>query len=165
MLLAEKDIERFWEKVAVGRLDECWLFLGACRPTKQGGHGRIKVRGRDHGAHRVALASTGVDIEGLVVRHRCSNAPCCNPSHLMTGDSWDNIQDRIDADRSAKGEGNGRARLTEAIVIQMRGNTRPHYQYAKKYGVDVTTVSLARRGVTWSYLNEKHPPITKTDSI
>ena len=162
MALSEAELERFWCKVVVGRLEDCWLWQAAKKDT---GHGRFKLRGQDVGAHRVALMSTGVDVERLVVRHKCNSASCCNPSHLRVGSSWDNIQDRIDADRSAKGEGNGRARLTEAQVIGMRKNTRPHYQYAKKYGVDTTTISLARRGVTWSYLNDLHPPITKTDAI
>ncbi len=161
-MLEEKDLERFWSKVVVGRLGECWLWQGALRNS---GHGRFKLKGKDFGAHRVALMSTGVDIDGFVVRHVCNSAACVNPSHLITGDSWDNVQDRIDSDRSAKGEDNGRARLTEDQVIAMRKDTRPHYRYAKKYGVDVTTISLARRGVTWAHLNEEHPPITKTDSI
>lgn len=160
-MLTESELERFWSKVDVGRLEDCWPWQASCKVE---GHGRFKLRGKDVGAHRVALMSTGVNIERLIVRHMCSSASCCNPSHLKVGDSWDNIQDRIDAGRSAKGEDNGRARLTEAKVIEMRGDTRPHYQYAKKYGVDVTTISLARRGITWAFLNEKHPPITKTDT-
>ncbi len=160
--LTEKDIERFWDKVVVGRLDECWIFQGYCRSKKAGGHGQFRVDSVPLYAHRVALASTGVNVIGQVVRHRCNVPSCCNPSHLHTGDHWDNVDDRVASDRSAKGAKNGRARLTEAIVIEMRGNTRPHYQFAKKYGVDSTTVSLARRGVTWSHLNEEYPPITKT---
>lgn len=162
MQLTERDVERFWDKVAVGRLEDCWLFQGCCRPKADGGHGSFKASGKSHGAHRVALATTGVDVQRLVVRHKCNMAPCCNPSHLHTGDHWDNVEDRVASDRSAKGGKNGRARLTEAVVIKMRSDNRPHYQYAKQFGVDTTTVSLARRGVTWSYLNAEYPPITKT---
>lgn len=162
MLLTEAELERFWSKVAVGRLEDCWAWQGSRHSS---GHGRFKLRGKDVGAHRVALLSTGVDIERLVVRHSCNSSSCCNPSHLITGSTWENVQDRVDADRSAKGEDNGRARLTEAKVIEMRSNTRPHYRYAKKYKVDVTTISLARRGITWAHLNEEYPPITKTDAI
>lgn len=159
---SENDIERFWGKVSVGRLEDCWPFLGYCRPRRIGGHGAFKYQRKTIGAHRFALASTGVDIKGLVVRHKCDLAACCNPSHLHVGDHWDNAQDRVDRGRTAKGTLNGRAVLTEAIVIKMRQDLRPHYLYAKRYGVDVTTISLARRGVTWSHLNEEHPPITKT---
>lgn len=160
MKLNEQELERFWDKVDVGRLEDCWIYQGAVRA--QGGHGRFKLRRRDTGAHRIALASTGVDITNLVVRHRCDKSACCNPSHLHVGDHYDNIQDRVDRDRTAKGEANGRAILTEELVIKMRKDKRPHYLYAKRYGVDTTTVSLARRGVTWAYLNEDHPPIRKT---
>lgn len=159
----EADLERFWDKVIVGKLEDCWIYQGYTRSKRDGGHGQFKVKRKNVGAHRFALASTGVDVEGKIVRHRCDLAACVNPHHLITGDMWDNNNDRVARDRSAKGEDNGRAVLTEEIVIRMRKDRRPHYRWAKKLGVDTTTVSLARRGITWAYLNEDHPPITKTD--
>lgn len=158
----ERDVERFWNKVRVGRLEQCWPFTGACRPPKDLGYGCFRLKDACHHAHRMALASTGVQVVGKVVRHRCHNGPCCNPSHLATGDHYDNVADRVASGRSAKGEVNGRSKLTEEEVICMRQDTRTHYYYAKKYGCNVTTISLARRGVTWSYLNAQYEPIKKT---
>lgn len=160
MIFNSSDLERFWSKVQVGRLEDCWIFQGYKRPS---GHGQFKVNGQAMGAHRFALASTGVDIQGRIVRHTCDTPDCVNIYHLITGDTWDNIADRVRRGRCAIGESNGRAVLTEELVIRMRQDRRPHYTWGKEIGVDGKTVSLARRGITWAYLNEKYPPITKTD--
>lgn len=50
-----------------------------------------------HRVHRVAWeAVNGRPVpEGLVVRHRCDNPPCCNPDHLEVGTHADNARDAI----------------------------------------------------------------------
>jgi len=159
MVLSEADVERFWSHVKVGQIHECWLWMASKRPKRDGGHGRFRVRDSNEHAHRVALASTGVDVDGKVVRHRCDTADCQNPSHLATGTQLDNVQDMIDRNRLARGEANGQARLTEAQVIKMRVSKLSHYVWAKRLGVDDATVSKARRGITWAYLNDDYPPI------
>lgn len=44
--------------------------------------------------------------DGLVVRHRCDNPPCCNPNHLELGTIADNNRDTVERGRTAKGERN-----------------------------------------------------------
>lgn len=91
---------RLWAKVAgpwqaeVGA-DDCWLFLAASR--SKFGYGRIREGGR---GSRLLVASRAAyeAIHGplaaeLVVRHDCDNPLCCNPLHLRSGTSSQNLRD------------------------------------------------------------------------
>lgn len=53
-------------------------------------------------AHRYALQSQGVDIEGHVVRHDCDNPPCVRPTHLRIGTMQDNSDDRTARGRNGR---------------------------------------------------------------
>lgn len=90
---------RFWNKVDVGQVDECWEWLGA-RGGK--GYGYFHFRGQMVGAHRVSwmLCNQQEIPEGMHVLHRCDNMACVNPHHLWLGTNHDNVQDR-----EAKGRG------------------------------------------------------------
>lgn len=87
--------ERFWEKVDIRGLDECWLWVGR-GPSWQ--HARIRLGGKEgpnEGVHRVAWILTYGQIpEGLWVLHRCDTPRCVNPKHLFLGTVFDNNQDR-----------------------------------------------------------------------
>jgi hypothetical protein len=85
-------IQRFWEKIDKRGPDECWPWLGS--RLKRCGHGRININGTVRLAHRVAYElQNGPIPPGLVVRHRCNFAPCCNPAHLELGTQADNMRD------------------------------------------------------------------------
>jgi hypothetical protein len=57
--------------------------------------------------------------KGLVVRHTCDNPLCINPDHLLIGTHNDNVQDKVNRGRQAKGTHNGRSKLTEPEVIDI----------------------------------------------
>jgi hypothetical protein len=145
--------ERFWEKVDVRGVDECWPWLAS---TKQGGYGKLAGGdGRILLAHRVAYQlAVGTIPAGLVVCHRCDNPGCVNPNHLFLGSQADNLRDM-----HAKGRGNPprgnlhpKARLTDAIVLAIRNDTRSHRQLARVYGIGKSTVGMIKAGVTWKHL-------------
>jgi hypothetical protein len=91
-------IEALWKQLKRHLRFEgaCWLFTGYRQPS---GHGRIRIggrRGRLVQAHRLAYMLThGPVPAGLVVRHLCGNAACCNPLHLTLGTQHDNVADAI----------------------------------------------------------------------
>jgi len=90
---------RFWQKVAIGSADECWLWQ-AC--TYHHGYGKFALtRCNPVYAHRLAYELTyGAIPDGLCILHRCDVRACCNPNHLFLGTQLDNI-----ADMNAKGRG------------------------------------------------------------
>ncbi|HCU0295103.1 TPA: HNH endonuclease [Citrobacter sedlakii] len=145
-----------------GRSD-CLEWTGS-RTTS--GYGKIIVKGESILAHRfaycVANGLTLKEIDGLVIRHRCDNPSCINPTHLETGTPMDNVMDRVARGRSASGECNGKAKLTKEQVEEIIATYVPrHHKYggtalAKVYGVNQATISKIVLGKRWK-LKKKKP--------
>ncbi len=112
--------ERFWSKVDVQGLTDCWLWLGS--KSGRDDRGYIGVDGRNKLAHRVAWEVTYGSIpDELNVLHSCDNPPCCNPNHLFLGTQKDNMIDAVAKGRiDRSGEKNPRAGLTEVDVRRIR---------------------------------------------
>ena len=88
--------------------------------------------------------------EGNVVRHTCDNKMCINPAHLILGTHGDNVADRVSRNRSAKGEQNGRAKLTWIEVDEIRNDANtPKMHLAQKYGVDPKTIRQIQQNKIW----------------
>lgn len=158
--------ERFWSKVDVRHLDECWEWTRGRFP---GGYGQFKVTPRQSPwkASRVAWLLAYEDPEDLCVLHRCDNPPCCNPAHLFLGTPADNTADMIAKGRNRQygrhlsQEGTlriseARRKVTDAQLAEVRmrrGSGESLRSIAKSMGVAHTTVSRALRGKTL-YSNE-----------
>lgn len=88
--------------------------------------------------------------EGMVIRHSCDNTSCINPEHLILGTHQDNVNDRVQRNRSALGSNNGRSVLTEEDVISIRADTTStQKELGKKYGVNPKTISDIKRYKLW----------------
>lgn len=111
--------ERFWSKVdRSGGPDACWLWTAGCSSE---GYGSFRVLGRVVGAHLFAYTLLcGPVADGLVVRHKCDNRRCCNPAHHVLGTQLQNVRDRVERGRCARGERNGRCKLSDADLDEMR---------------------------------------------
>lgn len=59
-------------------------------------------------------AAFGPVPEGLQVLHRCHDERCVRLSHLYLGTHQDNMRDRREAGRTARGERHGMARVSDA---------------------------------------------------
>ncbi len=120
-------------------------------------------------AHRAAYeAFIGPIPDGMVVCHRCDVPRCINPSHLFLGSQADNIMDMVSKKRHSngriskhpnmpKGERMGQAKLTDAIVADIRRRARSGEGFralSREFGVDHAIISLAARGITWSHVTE-----------
>lgn len=104
----DKNILRFWERVKVGQVDECWEWVG----TMIHGYGTYNMRDPSRfpreavwRAHRWAYALTyGADgMDGYDVAHQCHNSKCCNPNHLELQTPLQNAQARVAAGRQKTG--------------------------------------------------------------
>jgi len=151
--------ERFWDKVnrtpGQGPNGDCWEWT---RGKNEAGYGRVNVDGKNCHAHRIAflLYNGYLPEPGRIVMHSCDNPACCNPAHLSDGTHARNTQDKVQKGRArngsrthpeclARGERNGRSKLTWAEVCEMRalyatGNwTQP--ELAHKYRTCHSNVS------------------------
>lgn len=146
---------RFWRNVDRTSLLGCWEWTG----YRQEGYGHVFDGIRDRPAHRVSWElHNGPIPDGMVCRHDCDNPGCVNPAHLRIGTHADNIADKVARNRQAKGEGNGRARLTAPQVLEIRrrgdaGESRT--ALAREFGVDHRTIVYIIQRVNWRHLAEK----------
>lgn len=86
----------------------------------------------------------------LIVRHVCDNRMCVNVDHLLLGTHGDNVRDRVERDRSACGESNGKSKLTEEFVIEIfKENSISKYALSKKYNVDHKTIRKIKNKTSW----------------
>ena len=144
--------EKFLQFVV--RAEGCWGWTG---PSHNAGYGQIYHDNMDFLAHRVAYELfIGQIPDGMHVLHHCDNPPCTNPTHLFLGTHADNMHDMVVKGRSQRGERNGRARLTEDQVLEIRaaytnGDVLQR-ELAHQYGIATSLVSRIVNRKIWAYL-------------
>lgn len=162
--------ERFWTKVDVRGVADCWEWQGA---TTTSGYGSVMTGTLREGnrqsrkAHRVAYELThgpiptegATDPHGWCVLHSCDNRRCVNPRHLRLGTVAENSEDMVLRRRSTAGQRARAAKLTDAqaLVIRdrsLRGESRA--SLAREFGVDPSVVSRIVNGKAWSHLAGPH---------
>lgn len=146
--------QRFWAKVE--KTDTCWLWQGNVWHC---GYGTIWRDGESKYAHRIAYElQNGPVPDGIHVCHRCDNPLCVRGDHLFLGTLHDNMKDKFQKRRHAKGERHGNSRLKsedirEIISLVEAGSTQA--EVARKYGVDQSHVSRIVGGDSWSHLERR----------
>lgn len=135
--------ERFLSKVQVVE-SGCHEWTNV---LNRGGYGKFHFEGKQEPAHRVAyILFKGEIPQGRWVLHKCDNRKCVNPEHLFLGDCKDNIEDM-----DKKGRRGTKSKLTYAQVEEINQllDARFSQQYvAEMFGVDQTTISKIRLGIT-----------------
>lgn len=92
------------------------------------GYGRRWYKGKLWGAHRAALDELGKLNPALQVLHKCDNPSCVNPEHLFQGTQKENMQDKVQKGRSAKGK------------YSFNGKTQSLEKWAAEYGISYDVV-------------------------
>ncbi len=154
--LSQKDIQRFWSKVAILGPDECWLWLASCDVR---GYGRFHpTRTTIARSHRVAYELThGPLAPGKYACHSCdiryalrdyTNRRCCNPAHLFEGTAKMNHDDMV-----AKQRKNG-LKLNSHSVLEIRERARNGESYdsiARSFGVLPGTIYGVATHRSWKH--------------
>jgi hypothetical protein len=146
------------ESKGVKAVDACWPWQ---KTKAKNGYGRAFL-GRENGrvvwepAHRMSFEWHFYTVpKGKCVCHSCDNKACINPYHLFLGSHGDNMADRNEKQRQARGESHGVSKLNDEVVRKIRRMHGPgmgHKRIAKELGVNKTTVSRVLSGKTWRHV-------------
>lgn len=121
------------------------------------GYGIISVAGVNTRAHRLALELiTGASLlPGTIVQHTCDHPWCVRVSHLRVGTHQTNQADKVAKNRQAKGERNGRAKLTAEQAAEIRRRRlagEGPTALASEFGVSRRAVQFIQTGTNWAHL-------------
>ena len=109
------------------------------------------------GAHQAAwMFSYGPIPKGQCVLHRCDVRSCVNPLHLFLGTKTDNNKDRDLKGRQARGERNGKSKITEDLVREIRAMHVPHKfssrRIARSLGLSFGVCHGVISGANWGHV-------------
>ena len=117
------------------------------------GYAYKKHKGKLYGHHRLVYEQHNGPIpKGMVIMHTCDNRSCINIDHLRLGTNKDNMDDRDQKQRQAKGIDIAMSKLNDLDVLFIRSSSLKHYELAKKFGVHDTTIRKVRDRTTWKHL-------------
>ena len=134
--------------------DGCWLWSGS---LAGGRYGKFQFEGRTVAAHVAAwaVANGRWPVDGEVVRHTCDRPACINPHHLTIGSHLDNMRDRNDRGRLARGERQGSSKLTVAKVVEIRqryADGEGCIQLGAAFNVHFSTINRVVNRDTWRHV-------------
>lgn len=141
-------------KALVGTTElECILWPYGLQ--KNGYGSAIRYGSVSNGPHRIMciLAHGDPPNQQYQAAHACHNSACVNPNHLRWATPLENTQDRVLANRCAKGERQHLARITASQVLEIRNCSGRTLELARRFGVHRTTIQRARKKSTWGHID------------
>ncbi len=88
--MSERDVARFFSKIAVGNPNECWPWKAS---LSRAGYAELRLGVRKYNAQRIAYTlGFGEDPGEKEVDHACHNRSCCNPNHLRLATRKENME-------------------------------------------------------------------------
>jgi hypothetical protein len=152
----KQNASTFLKNVQKGGDDECWPWIGKPNGYRwKYGYAKCRMNRKRQFVHRVAyqLFVGPIPDDKPIIRHTCDNPRCVNPNHLIAGTVQDNIDDRNLRNRQAKGDGNGRSKLTAEQVEEIRKLYVPYRttfkSLAERYGVTLDQIHRIVRRKSW----------------
>lgn len=137
--------------IRVQKTPDCWVWTGTKNDCGYGIFllpGEVPVR-----AHRYAWERENGPIpKDMVIRHKCDNPACVNPSHLLLGTKDDNNKDTAERHRHNYGLSHWNGKLSDQDVLDIRSSQDPQSVLAKRYGVNQSHISYIKAGRQRRYL-------------
>lgn len=131
----------------------CWEWQGS---KLKSGYGSVAWYGEKPRVHRLFYSLWKGEIEpGLCVCHTCDNIICVNPEHLFLGTPADNVKDKVNKNRQAKGVATGRTKLTQEQVLEIYKTKGSARAIAKIYGISHNHVLYIKKNKTWKHLHKE----------
>ena len=148
---SDRFLRRFWSKVSIKGVDDCWEWTAA---RNLNGYGQLFRTISPRGAHRISYElANGPVPEGLEVMHTCDNRVCCNPRHLKVGTHQENVADCVAKGRQTRGEMVGKLVEDEVRAIRMFLATGSRsIDMARLYGVSDVSVARIKHEQTWRHI-------------
>jgi hypothetical protein len=171
-IMTRERLMTFWSLVSKNVDGDCWLWVGRKDRTTGGFYyGRFCVGYKKYLAHRISYYLHNKRWPKLYVCHTCDFPLCVNPEHLFEGTNADNMRDMAQKGRAAcgsrsghytqpertpKGSGHHRTRLTEQMVIDMREEYRrggvTHSALARRFGLSKFAIHSIITRRTWKHV-------------
>lgn len=145
--------DRLMRSIKKNKETDCWEWQ---RGLFSNGYGQITINKKNTLAHRASYEEfVGSIPEGILVLHKCDNPICINPDHLFLGTNQDNMTDMVNKGRSARGEKNGRAKLTESEVAFIRrklSEGKDAFDLSEQFNVSLSTIGKIQSYQTWKFV-------------
>lgn len=151
----QKRIESHVDKIIKEDQKLHWIWNASC----VGEYGSSTWKHDTMSAHQVSyLAFNGVkpeDINWECVRHLCGYTKCVNPEHLICGTDKQNGEDKVKAGTSARGEKNGRCKISEKLACNIKKSKGEGTvaERATRFKVKEHIVRGIDSGKTWKWLS------------
>lgn len=144
-------MKRFLQKFRPTTTKQCWNWYGHLNLN---GYGTFLINGKQFYAHRVSYNTfIGVVPSKLWVCHRCDNPRCVNPNHLFLGTDLDNTNDAHE--KRHIGVITSREKFgwikSKSVVQAIRMAVGSQSSIARRFGVNQSTVSRIKNGVSWAW--------------
>lgn len=131
----------------------CREWTGCKIPS---GYGTYRFHSETHYVHRLAYeVFIGKIPKKMHILHSCHNRACIEPQHLRVGSHQENLKERDDAGRQARGERGGMSKLKDKDVIAIRRlfiDNISNCEIGRKFGVRDVTIRDIRIGKTWKHV-------------
>lgn len=125
--------------------DDCWLWTGGL--VGRDSRPYFSVDGRKLLAYRIVYElKTGKNIDGIMIRHKCDNRVCCNPSHLEEGSHMQNMEDM--KERQRHGMPHHVVRHIKKLILQKV----PYSVIAERYGVSKSLINEIAHSRIYSHV-------------
>lgn len=129
----------------------CWECVS--HKKDKDGYTRLRRKGRDIYLHRLIYELKVGEIPSeAVILHSCDNPACFNIEHLSAGTNVENQIDKVKKKRQAKGERNGRSKITEDDVRKIRSDKRSGKAIGAEYGISDAMVYDIKNFKNWKHV-------------